>query len=315
MTIMTRQPAPGASFGNALKSGSFVVTAEISPPVSFDRADLLAKALPLKGLADAVNVTDGAGAHAHMGAGFAAATLAAHGIEPILQMTCRDRNRIALQSDLIGAASAGIGNILILRGDDPKKGDQPDAKPVFDLDTVALATIAAGMRDRGELPTGRKIAGHADFVIGIADMPVDPKPGWTPAALQAKIDAGAVFAQTQFCMDTGVVRRYAAALADHGIPKSVRLLVGVVPLRSAKSAHWIRNNLFGSIIPDAIVQRMEKASDPIAEGERICLEVLHELKEIPGVSGAHIMAPGRDEAVPGIIAQLRAAMREPAAKA
>jgi methylenetetrahydrofolate reductase (NADPH) len=302
--MMTRQPA--GTLRSAFLGGSFVLTAEISPPVSFERSDLLVKSAPLKGLADAVNVTDGAGARAHMSAAFAAAALAAQGIDPILQLTCRDRNRIALQSDLIGAVSAGIRNILILRGDDPSRGDQPDAKPVFDLDTVELVKIAARMRDHGELPTGRKIAGRADLVIGVADMPVDPTPGWSPGALKAKIEAGAGFAQTQFCMDAGIVRRYAAALADHGIPKDFKLLVGVVPLRSAKSASWIRTNLFGSIIPDAIVTRMEKASDPLAEGRRICLEVLHELAGIPGVAGAHIMAPGHDEAVPEILASFRA---------
>lgn len=304
MTLMTRQPA--GSLRTAFQRGTFVVTAEISPPVSFERADLLAKTTPLKGLADAVNVTDGAGARAHLGAGFAAAAMVAQGIDPILQFTCRDRNRIALQSDLIGAVSAGIRNILILRGDDPSRGDQPDAKPVFDVDTVELVRIAAGMRDRGELPTGRKIAGHGELIVGVADMPVDPKPGWSPGALKAKIEAGAVFAQTQFCMDAGLVRRYAAALADHGISRDFKLLIGVVPLRSAKSANWIRSNLFGSIIPDAIVGRMEQATDPLAEGRRICLEMLHELAAIPGVAGAHIMAPGHDEAVPEILATFRA---------
>ena len=304
MTMMPRQPA--GSLKAAFRSGAFVLTAEISPPVSFERGDLLAKATPLKGLADAVNVTDGAGAKAHLGAGFAAAALAAQGIDPILQFTCRDRNRIALQSDLIGAASAGVRNILILRGDDPSRGDQPDARPVFDIDTVEFVKIAAGMRDRSELPTGRKIAGRADFVIGVADMPVEPKPGWSPGALIAKVEAGAAFAQTQFCMDAALVRRYAAALADHGIPGDFKLLVGVVPLRSARSASWIKANLFGSIIPDAMIARMERAADPLAEGRRLCLEVLHELAGIPGVAGAHIMAPGHDEAVPEIIAAFRA---------
>lgn len=311
MTLMTRHPA--GSLRTAFQRGTFVVTAEISPPVSFEREDLLAKTAPLKGLADAVNVTDGAGARAHLGAGFAAAAMVSQGIDPILQFTCRDRNRIALQSDLIGAVSAGIRNILILRGDDPSRGDQPDAKPVFDVDTVELVRIAAGMRDRGELPTGRKIAGHAELIVGVADMPVDPKPGWAPGALKAKIEAGAVFAQTQFCLDASLVRRYAAALADHGISRDFKLLIGLVPLRSAKSANWIKSNLFGSIIPDAIVERMEQAADPLAEGRRICLEMLHELAAIPGVAGAHLMAPGHDEAVPEIIATFRAEAKAAAA--
>src|SRR6187431_2373222 len=250
----------------AIASRRFVITAEVTPPVSCSRDDLLAKALPLKGLADAVNVTDGAGARAHLGAMAAAVILRESGIEPVLQLTCRDRNRLALQSDLLGAAALGIRNLLVLRGDDPSAGDQPDAKPVFDLDSGALIATAVGIRERGELPSGRKVTGKADFFIGAADMPLDPPKDWQPKSLKAKIAAGAQFAQTQFCMDIDIVKRYVARLQQDRLPGKIALLIGVVPLRSAKSARWIKEQLFGAIIPDAIVERLDYAGDPAAEG-------------------------------------------------
>jgi methylenetetrahydrofolate reductase (NADPH) len=282
-----------------LKAGKFVITAEIAPPVSCDPADLMTKAMPLKGLADAVNVTDGAGARAHLGAVTAASILLQNGIEPILQFTCRDRNRIALQSDLLAAAALGIENLLLLKGDDPKAGDQPDAKPVFDYDTVALTKAAVAIRDKGELPSGRKVAGQAHFFIGAADVPIDPPAGWEPKSLKDKIAAGSEFVQTQFCMDAGVVRRYMARLADHGV--RLPFLIGVSPLRSAKSARWMRERLYGTIIPDATIARLEAAADPAAEGRRLCLELMQELATIPGVAGVHIMAPGNEAAIAGVI--------------
>jgi methylenetetrahydrofolate reductase (NADPH) len=288
-----------------LTGGQFVMTAEVVPPVSCDPEDLIALAAPLRGVADAVNVTDGAGARAHMSATAAAALLMRAGIEPILQLTCRDRNRIALQGELMGAAALGIRNLLLLRGDDPTAGDQPDAKPVFDLDSRALTETARAIRDDGKLPHGAAVAGRADFFIGAADMPVDPTPGWQPDGLKAKVAAGAAFVQTQFCMDTGVVRRYVARLAEAGLAGRVFVLVGVNPLRSARSAAWMRHHLFGTIIPDAMVARMEAAGDPAAEGRRICVEVIEELATIPGIAGAHVMAPGNAAAIPDVIAAVR----------
>ncbi|HEY5379049.1 MAG TPA: methylenetetrahydrofolate reductase [Pseudolabrys sp.] len=288
-----------------LRAKRFVITAEVTPPVSASRDEFLTKALPLKGLADAVNVTDGAGARPHLGSVTATAMLVAQGIEPILQLTCRDRNRIALQSDLLSAAACGVRNLLMIRGDDPSAGDQPDAKPVFDLDPRQLLATARLLRDTGELPSGRKVSGRADFFLGGADNPNDPQRGWEPKGLQAKIDAGAQFVQTQFCMDAGVVRRYVARLAERGLMDRISLIVGIVPLRSAKSARWIKEKLFGAIIPDALIERMEAASDPLAEGRRICLDLVGELAGIPQVAGVHIMAPGNDAAVPGIIKAAR----------
>ncbi len=285
-----------------LRAGRFVMTAEITPPVSCSRDDLLAKALPLKGLASAVNVTDGAGARSHMSSLAAASILLESGIEPIVQFTCRDRNRIALQSDLMGAAALGIRNILVLRGDDPKAGDQPDAKPVFDLDSRQVIEMAARIRDRGELPNGRKVAGKADFFLGAADAPIDPPADWKPSSLRGKIESGAQFAQTQFCMDPAVVRRYMRRLADEGLAGKLFFLIGIAPLRSAKSVSWMREHLFGTIISDAIVQRMENAENAEAEGKRVAVELIAELSEIPGVSGVHIMAPNNDKAIPEVIA-------------
>lgn len=296
-----------------LQAKRFVMTAEVTPPVSADRNELLAKALPLKGLADAVNVTDGAGARPHLGSVTAAAILVEQGIEPVLQLTCRDRNRIALQSDLLSAAACGVRNLLMLRGDDPSAGDQPDAKPVFDLDPRQLLDTARRLRDTGELPTGKKVTGSAPFFLGSADNPIDPPVGWAPTGLKAKIDAGAQFVQTQFCMDAGVARRYLARLDEAGLAGKLKFLIGVVPLRSAKSARWIKEKLYGAIIPDAIIARMEAASDPAAEGRAICIELVRELAEVPHVAGVHIMAPGNDAAVPGIIAAARAGIARLAA--
>ena len=282
-----------------LQSGDFVVTAEITPPVSTDPAEFLSRAMPLKGLATAVNVTDGAGAKVHLSSLAAAHFLVQNGIEPIVQMTCRDRNRLALQGDILGAAALGIRNMLMLAGDDPKAGDQPDAKPVYDLDSRALLSMADRMRRTRKLPSGTAIAGKLDIVLGAADVPIDPPPGWEPKALRAKLEAGADFVQTQFCMDTAVVRRYAARLMQAGIKAPI--LIGVAPIPSPRSARWMRQKLFGTLIPDAIVARLEKAADPKREGRTICIEVLQELADTPGVAGAHVMAPMNFAEIPIVI--------------
>ncbi|HMJ44299.1 MAG TPA: methylenetetrahydrofolate reductase [Pseudolabrys sp.] len=288
-----------------LNAGRFAITAEVTPPVSASRDELLDKALPLKGLADAVNVTDGAGARPHLSALASALILVEAGLEPVLQITCRDRNRIALQSDLLGAAACGVRNLLMLRGDDPSAGDQPDAKAVFDLDPRQLLETARRLRDTGELPSGRKITGSTPFYLGSADNPIDPPVGWAPKSLAAKFEAGAQFVQTQFCMDAGVVRRYMARLDEHGLGGKLKFLIGVVPLRSAKSARWIKDKLYGAIIPDALIARLESSSDPAAEGRAICVDLVRELAELPHVAGVHIMAPNNDAAVPLVIAEAR----------
>lgn len=302
---MTEPFPPRSRFEDLLASGQFAITAEITPPVSCSADDLLAHALPLKGLADAVNVTDGASARAHMSPLIAAALLKRAAIEPILQLACRDRNRIALQGDLMGAAAAGVHNMLFLTGDDPKAGDQPQAKPVFDLDSATLTDMARRLRDTGELPSGRKVAGQANFFLGCADLPSDPPPRWRPERLLAKVTAGAQFAQTQFCMDAGIARRYAARLGQEAELRGFPLLIGVTPLRSAKSARWMRQHLYGTIIPEEMIARLERAADPAAEGVRICVELIEELATVPGIAGVHVMAPANDGAIASVIGGAR----------
>ena len=290
-----------------LAARSFVLTAEITPPLSTNPKDLIDKAAPLRGLADAVNVTDGASARVHMEAIAAAALMLKAEVEPVLQVTCRDRNRIALQSLLVGAGALGIPNLMFLTGDDPKMGDQPDAKPVFDIDSTALTAVATSIRDAHQLPHGRAVEGRADYFVGIGDVPRDPPEGWTPKSLLKKIAAGAQFAQTQFCMDTAVLKRYLARCAESGVPQDFPFIVGVAPLASAKSARWIKEHLFGSIIPDSIIERLDKAEDQKAEGRAICIELIGELAEIPGVAGAHVMAPLNETSLPLVLEAVRKA--------
>jgi methylenetetrahydrofolate reductase (NADPH) len=284
-----------------LAGGDFIVTAEVSPPVATDPADFVAKALPLKGLATAVNVTDGAGAKAHMSTIAAAHFLLQAGVEPIMQMACRDRNRIALESDLLGALALGIGNFLVLTGDDPKAGDQPDAKPVFDFNSTNLLQMAQRMRAEKKLPPGTDIKGEINFAIGATDVPVDPPADWNPKSLLAKLDAGADFIQTQFCMDIEVVKRYGRRLVELGIAPRLGFLIGLCPIPSARSAIWMKEKLFGTNIPDAIIQRLEKAPDARAEGRKICIELMQAMVEVPGIAGVHIMAPVNPSAIPGVI--------------
>ncbi len=287
----------------ALAGGKFVVTAELAPPVATDPAAFIARALPLKGVATAVNVTDGAGAKAHVSSLAAAYFLLQNGIEPVLQMTCRDRNRLALQGDLLGAIALGMRNVLMLSGDDPKLGDQPEAKPVFDYNSQALLAVASAMRRDHRLPPGTEIKGPTDLFLGAADLPIDPPPDWNPKSLIAKVEAGADFVQTQFCMDVEIARRYAARLVDLGIAPKLKVLLGVAPIPSARSARWMKEKLFGTIIPDAIIDRLDKATDARREGIRICAELLQQFAEIPGIAGAHVMAPQNPSSIPAAIAE------------
>ena len=286
-----------------LRSGRFVVTAELNPPLSTDPTEFISRALSLRGLATAINVTDGAGARAHLSSLAAAHFLVRNGVEPILQMTCRDRNRIALQGELLGAAALGIRNVLALRGDDPGAGDQPDAKAVFDLDTTGLLAMAHRMRSEHRLPSGAEIDDGFRLVLGAAELAVDPPPDWRPAGIAAKLDAGADFIQTQFCMDAKVVRRYAARLLELGIAQKIPVLIGIAPIPSARSARWMRDKLYGALIPEEVVERIERAPDPKAEGKRICVELMQQLAETPGVAGAHVMAPNNHSALVEVIAE------------
>ncbi len=286
-----------------LRAGDFAITAETGPPDSADPADVLARAGCLKGLADAVNVLDGAGARAHLSPLATAAILAQAGIEPVIQFTMRDRNRLALEADVLGAAALGVHSLLCLTGDSVEAGDQPDAKPVFDLKSNEFMALVRAMRDEAVLPGGRALSAPPRLLIGGADAPREPQAGSEPAGLRAKIDAGADFFQTQFCFDLGMLRRYLAWLGDHGIPERTHIIVGIGPIRSARSARWMNENLFGVHIPDDVIARLDGASDPRAEGIRICVELLQELREIDGVAGAHLMAPHGEQACAEAIAE------------
>ncbi|MDH3473369.1 MAG: methylenetetrahydrofolate reductase [Rhodospirillales bacterium] len=283
--------AEGNTLARLLAAGDFVVTAEVTPPLSADAGTLIAKAAPLKGLADAVNVTDAAGARAAMSSFAAAAILVREGIEPVLQLTCRDRNRIAIAGDLIGAAAQGVHNMLVLHGDAPEGGDQPEAKPVHDLDSRAVMNLARQMRDQGTLPSGRRIEPPPRLFIGGADTPFDPPPDWQPKGLVAKAEAGADFAQTQFCFDPAVAGRYMARLAEAGLTERIKVILGVGPLASARSARWMNDTLHGVTVPGAVIERLERAADQAAEGRKLCVELIQGLREIPGVAGVHVMAP------------------------
>jgi methylenetetrahydrofolate reductase (NADPH) len=297
-----REVAAISGFAASLASGRFTLTAELVPPVSTDPADVAGRALPLKGRVAALNVTDGAGARAHLSSLVAARILIENGIEPILQMTCRDRNRLALESDLLGALALGVRNLLVLTGDDPRAGDQPEAKPVFDLDSRALLALAERLAVERKLPPETPVKGPTALFLGATDLPLDPPPDWAPTALAAKAASGARFVQTQFCLDMGVARRYAARLAEHGLDRKIKLLIGVTPLPSARSARWIRDKLPGSIVPDPVIRRLEQAEDARREGIRLCAEQLQELTTIPGIAGAHLMAPQNPSAIPEALA-------------
>ena len=286
-----------------LRAGQFAITAETSPPDSGDAAAVTTRTDCLRGLADAVNVTDGSGARAHMSALATAAILVRHGIEPVLQFTMRDRNRLALQGDLMGAAALGIPNILCLRGDDITSGDQPDAKSVHDVDTKGLVRIARQMRDEGCLPSGRRIDSPPRLFIGAADAPPDVGAGYDSAPMLAKIDAGADFFQTQFVFDVNVANHYVDQLWELGLPERAYFLIGIGPLASVRSARWMNANLFGVQVPEPIITRLAAAKDQRAEGRLVCLELIQQLKEIKGVHGVHLMGPRQEEAIAQVIAE------------
>jgi methylenetetrahydrofolate reductase (NADPH) len=280
-----------SKLAQVLQAGQFAMTAETSPPDSSSPESVLDRVVCLKGLADAVNVTDGASARVHMSALAAAAIMAREGIEPVLQQTTRDRNRLALQGDVLGAAALGIHNFLCLTGDKMAAGDQPDAAEVFEIDSGELMRQMRDMRDSSTYPSGREINPAPSLFLGAAEMPAEPGDNWPAARLQAKIDNGTQFFQTQYCFELEKVRRYCQALVDGGFTEQAHFLIGIGPLASARSARWMNDNLFGVHVPDEIIKRLEAADDQKAEGRAICAELLQGFSEIEGCSGAHLMAP------------------------
>jgi 5,10-methylenetetrahydrofolate reductase len=286
-----------------LRAGTFVVTAELSPPDSADAADVYERARIFDGQVDAINATDGSGANCHMSSVGVCSLLTRVGFAVIMQMSCRDRNRIALQGDLLGGAAMGVCNILCLTGDGVQCGDHPEAKPVFDLDSISLLTTVKRLRDEGRFLSGRKITRPPGLFIGAAENPFAPPYEFRPLRLAKKIEAGAQFVQTQYCFDVPMLRRFMAEVVDRGLDRRCFILVGVGPLASAKAARWIARNVPGVHIPEPIIRRLEQASDPRREGKRICIEIIEELRTIAGVSGVHLMAYRQEESVAEIIAE------------
>jgi len=295
--------ATGSGLERALARGDFVVTAEFSPPDSADPADVHAHVELFRGFVDALNVTDASGANCHMSSLGVSALLLQAGCEPVMQISCRDRNRIAIQGDILGAAALGVRNLLCLSGDHVSNGDHPGARHVGDLDAVTLLATARIMRDESRFLSGRKLTTAPRLLLGAADNPCAPLPESRIARLSRKIDAGAQFVQTQYCFDVDGLQRYMALVRAAGLHERVRILIGVGPIPSAKTARWLRSRVPGVHIPDAIVERLERAADPRAEGTRICVELVRQIRDVRGVAGVHVMAPKRDSLVPEIVAE------------
>ncbi len=284
-----------------LRRGEFAITAELNPPDSADPEDVYERAHIFEGWVDAINATDGSGAHCHMSSVAICALLTRVGYSPILQISCRDYNRIAIQGNVLGAAALQVGNILCLTGDGVQCGDHPEAKPVFDLDSTALLSVIRGMRDEGKFLSGRKITTPPRVFIGAAENPFAPPLDFRAVRLAKKIAAGAQFVQTQYCFDLPVFERFMAQARDMGLDKKCFILAGVGPLASVKAALWMRAHVAGVHIPDAVIARLAGAKDQKLEGKRICIEMIQQLREVKGVAGVHVMAYRHEQYVSEIV--------------
>ncbi len=286
-----------------LRAGRFAVTAELDPPDSADPQEVYGAAVVLAGVCDAINATDASGANCHMSSVAICALLTRAGYSPVYQVSCRDRNRIAIQGDLLGAAAMGVCNVLCLTGDDVTAGDQPQAKRVFDFDSIQLLQAARIMRDDGIFLSGRKLTVPPRFFLGAAENPFAPPYAWRPLRLAKKADAGAEFIQTQYCFDVPRLAAFMARVRDLGLQERLFILVGVGPLRSARAAEFMRTRVPGVHIPDAVVDRLRgaPAGRQREEGKRLCIEIIQQVREIPGVAGVHVMAYRQEEVVAEII--------------
>ncbi|MCO6449551.1 MAG: methylenetetrahydrofolate reductase [Caldilineales bacterium] len=289
-----------------LRSGRFAVTAELNPPDSADPQEVYDAAVVLAEACDAINATDGSGANCHMSSVAICALLVRAGYEPVFQMSCRDRNRIAMQGDLLGAAAMGVRNVLCLTGDDVTAGDQPEAKRVFDLDSIQLLRTAKIMREQSVLLSGRKLTVPPKVFLGAASNPFVPPYDWRPWRLAKKIEAGADFIQTQYCFDIPRLQQFMQQVRDLGLHEKVFLLIGVGPLRNERVAEFMRTKVPGIHIPDEIVDRLKKTPKERkqAEGKQICVEIIEQVREIEGVHGIHLMAYRQEELVAEIAAEV-----------
>lgn len=293
----------GSRLERVLRSGRFAVTAELNAPDSADPHDVYKNALVLAEVCDAINATDGSGAHCHMSSMGCCALLTRAGYEAVLQISCRDRNRIGIQGDLLGAAAMGVKNVLCLTGDDVSVGDQPEAKRVFDLDSIQLLRVARIMRDQGMFLSGRKLTTAPRLFLGAAENPFAPPYDFRPLRLAKKIEAGADFFQLQYCFDVPRLEQFMRRVRELGLHERAFILVGVGPLRSAKVAEFMRTKVPGVHIPDAIVQRLASLppKQQAEEGKRICIDIIQHVREIEGVHGVHVMAYRQEEMVAEII--------------
>lgn len=296
-----RDNLPMGRFERVLRSGKFAVTAELDPPDSANPQDVYDRALVLAEVCDAINATDAAGSHVHMSSIAVCSLLSQAGYSVIMQMACRDRNRIAMQGDILGASALGVANLLCISGDSVGVGDQPEAKPVCDLDAISLLQTVKTMRDDAKFLSGRPLSTPPPLFIGAVANPFAPPYEFRPLRLAKKIAAGAQFIQTQYCFDLPMLKDYMQRVRDLGLHERCFILVGVGPLVSAKAARRIRDLVPGVHIPDAMIKRLEGAENPREEGKQICIEMIQALQEIDGVAGVHVMAYRQEKTVKEIV--------------
>jgi methylenetetrahydrofolate reductase (NADPH) len=300
LPILPGHTSPGR-FERVLRAGGFAVTTELAPPDSADPEDVYKRARVFDGYVDAINATDGSGANCHMSSLAVCALLTRVGYAPIMQISCRDKNRIAIQGDILGGAAMGVCNMLCLTGDGVQAGDHPQAKPVFDLDCMSLLDVARNLRDEHHFQSGRKITFAPRVFLGAAENPSALPYAWRPQRLAKKVAAGAQFIQTQYCYDLPLLRAFIGHVEALGLIGKVYILAGVGPLRSAKTAEWMRKNVPGMHVPDAVISRLKGAEDQAREGRNICIELVQAMREMHGISGVHIMAYRQEESVAEIV--------------
>ena len=281
-----------------LAEGNFVVTSELGPPQSANAEVVRKKTRHFREFVDAVNITDNQTAIVRMSSIATAVILKDEGLEPVIQMTCRDRNRIAMQSDILGAAGLGIQNILCLSGDHQKFGNHPGAKNVFDIDSIQLLSVVRGMRDDARFASGDEIKTPPAVFIGAAANPFADPFDFRVIRLAKKIEAGADFIQTQAVFDIPRMKEYMQAVRDEGMDEKTAILAGIIPVRSARALEYMQNQVAGMMIPDELIGRLKAADDPKEEGMKIALELIDELREVPGIRGIHLMPVTWESAVP-----------------
>jgi methylenetetrahydrofolate reductase (NADPH) len=285
-----------------LSSKAFVVCAEMEPPRSGSADDVRKKCLNFKDYVDAINLTDNASANVMMSSLVCSAIAVQEGIEPIYQLTCRDRNRLAIQSDLLGASALGIKNVLCLTGDHPILGTQPEAKPVYDIDSVQLIDLV-NLMNQGKLMSGEEIKPPPLFFIGgVANPFATPEP-LQLIKLEKKIGAGAKFIQTQAVFDLKKFAQWMSLIRKRELHKQAYIIPGVMLVRSMKTISFLQERVSGISIPEKIIQRLNSASEPKEEGMKICLELVAALRDIEGIAGIHIIPAKAESQLPSIIEQ------------